>query len=71
MCVGGRTAVGGAAQVKSTTPTSGAADRMYIGYIGEMLAFTRTLTAAEEEQILAYLKRKWFNSSVTVPEETE
>ena len=71
VCVGGRTAVGGAAQVKSTTPTSGAADRMYIGYIGEMLAFTRTLTADEEAQILAYLKRKWFNSTVAVPEETE
>ena len=71
VCVGGRTAVGGAAQVKSATPTSGAADRMYIGYIGEMLAFTRTLTADEEAKILAYLKRKWFNSSVAVPEETE
>ena len=71
VCVGGRTAVGGAAQVKSATPTSGAADRMYIGYIGEMLAFTRTLTADEEAKILAYLKRKWFNSTVAVPEETE
>lgn len=71
VCVGGRTAVGGAAQVKSATPTSGADDRMYIGYIGEMLAFTRTLSADEENQVLAYLKRKWFNSTAAVPEETE
>ena len=71
VCLGGRTTTAGAAQVSNTTPTSGGADRMYIGYIGEMLAFTRTLTADEEAQILAYLKRKWFNSTVAVPEETE
>ena len=71
VCVGGRTADGGGPQVWSSSAWSGSQDRMYIGYIGEMLAFTRTLTAAEEEQILAYLKRKWFNSSVTVSEETE
>ena len=71
VCVGGRTTTGGAAQVTSTTPTVGSSDRMYVGHIGEMLAFTRKLTADEEDQILAYLKRKWFNSSVAVPEETE
>ena len=71
VCVGGRTTTGGAAQVTSTTPTVGSSDRMYVGHIGEMLAFTRKLTADEEAQILAYLKRKWFNSSVAVPEETE
>ena len=71
VCVGGRTTMGGAAQVTSTTPTVGSSDRMYVGHIGEMLAFTRKLTADEEAQILAYLKRKWFNSSVAVPEETE
>jgi len=71
VCVGGRTTTGGAAQVTSTTPAVGSSDRMYVGHIGEMLAFTRKLTAGEEAQILAYLKRKWFNSSVAVPEETE
>ncbi|MBQ6338230.1 MAG: hypothetical protein IJI36_03710 [Kiritimatiellae bacterium] len=71
VCVGGRTTVGGGPQVWSSSPWVGSQDRMYIGYIGEMLAFTRTLSADEEEQILAYLKRKWFNSTVAVPEETE
>ena len=71
VCVGGRTTVGGGPQVWSSSPWVGSQDRMYIGYIGEMLAFTRTLTADEEAQILAYLKRKWFNSTVTVSEETE
>ncbi|MBR1588402.1 MAG: hypothetical protein IJ658_08780 [Kiritimatiellae bacterium] len=71
VCLGGRTTTAGAAQVSNTTPTSGGADRMYIGHIGEMLAFTRTLTADEEAQILAYLKRKWFNSTVAVSDETE
>ena len=71
VCVGGRTTKDGAAQVTGTTPTVGSSDRMYVGHIGEMLAFTRKLTADEEAQILAYLKRKWFNSSVAVPEETE
>ena len=58
VCVGGRTTTGGAAQVTGTTPTVGSSDRMYVGHIGEMLAFTRKLTADEEAQILAYLKRK-------------
>ena len=71
VCVGGRTCKNGGPQVWSDSPWSGGPDRMYIGYIGEMLAFTRTLTAAEEEQILAYLKRKWFNSSVEVTKEAE
>ena len=71
VCVGGRTTKNGGPQVWSSSPWVGSQDRMYIGYIGEMLAFTRTLTAAEEEQILAYLKRKWFNSTVAVSEETE
>ena len=71
VCLGGRTTTAGAAQVSNTTPTSGGSDRMYIGHVGEMLAFTRTLTADEEVRILAYLKRKWFNSTVAVPEETE
>jgi hypothetical protein len=73
VCVGGRTTTGGAAQVTSTStePAVGSSDRMYVGHIGEMLAFTRKLTADEEAQILAYLKRKWFNSSVAVPAETE
>ena len=71
VCVGGRTTTGGAAQVTGTTPSVGSSDRMYVGHIGEMLAFTRKLTADEEAQILAYLKRKWFNSSVAVSEETE
>ena len=71
VCVGGRTTTGGAAQVTSTTPTFAASDRMYIGHIGEMLAFTRTLTEDEEALVLAYLKRKWFNSSVAVSGDTE
>ena len=73
VCLGGRTTKDGAAQVSSSSsePSVGTQDRMYIGHIGEMLAFTRKLTTDEETQILAYLKRKWFNSSVEVPEETE
>ncbi|MBR0506024.1 MAG: hypothetical protein IJJ84_11520, partial [Kiritimatiellae bacterium] len=71
VCLGGRTTKGGGPEVWSDTPWVGSRDRMFVGYIGEMLAFTRTLTADEEAQILAYLKRKWFNSSVAVPEETE
>ena len=71
VCVGGRTTTGGAAQVTSTMPTFNASDRMYIGHIGEMLAFTRMLTTDEEALVLAYLKRKWFNSSATMPQETE
>ena len=73
VCVGGRTTTGGAAQVtsSSTEPAVGSSDRMYVGHIGEMLAFTRKLTSDEEAQILAYLKRKWFNSSVVVSAETE
>ena len=71
VCLGGRTTTGGGPEVWSSTPWVGSRDRMYVGYIGEMLAFTRELTADEEALILTYLKRKWFNSSAAMPQETE
>ncbi len=40
--------------------TTGSENRMYIGHIGELLVFTRALTADEQAIVQAYLKRKWF-----------
>ena len=69
VCLGGRTTKDGGAQVWSSAASDGGVDRMYVGRIGEMLAFTRKLTAAEEKAVMTYLKRKWFNSSAALDED--
>lgn len=56
VCVGARTR-------KGLHQVFGAGDtrnRSYIGQIGEVLVFSRELSAAETATIYAYLKKKWF-----------
>lgn len=61
MCLGGRLRKG-APQVSASDPTS---NRMLIGQIGEVLAFSRTLTAAEQATVIAYLQNKWLTARTT------
>ncbi len=58
VCVGGRLRLG----VPQIWGADSTLNRMYIGQIGEVLVFSRELTAEEEATILTYLKKKWFNA---------
>ncbi len=42
----------------------GGGDRMFNGYLGEMIVFTRPLAAGEIEYVKAYLRNKWFGAEV-------
>ncbi len=55
-CVGGRLNAGR----MQISGKDHAGNRMYIGQIGEVLVFSRTLTADEVARVEAYLKAKWF-----------
>ena len=56
VCLGGRLRKG----VPQVWTVGNGNNRMYIGQIGEVLVFTRRLTAAETAEIYAYLEKKWF-----------
>lgn len=40
-------------------------NRTFHGHLGELIVFTRTLSAAERAAVSAYLKAKWLGSTVT------
>lgn len=60
VALGGRLDAAGRCQYFGSTSGS---NRMYIGYIGELLVFTRVLSADEQALVRAYLKRKWFGDT--------
>ena len=62
VALGGRLTKNGGVQY---TSDGHANNRMFIGDVGEFIAFTRTLTEAERNAVVAYLKRKWLGSAVT------
>lgn len=45
--------------------TNGEWDQMFIGQIGELLIYSRSLSSDEIAQIEAYLQRKWFGSETS------
>lgn len=56
VCIGGRMRKG----VPQIWGAGNSNNRQYIGQIGELLVFTRELTAAETAKVYAYLEKKWF-----------
>ena len=63
--LGGR--LKGAGQLQFATVPTDTDNRMFIGYIGELIVFTRALSAMESARVAAYLKRKWFASAIEMP----
>ncbi len=66
VAIGGRLTTGGAPQVKGTAVdaygyATNDGNRMFVGQLGEVLVFTRSLSEAEVEAIEGYLRHKWFN----------
>lgn len=68
VCVGGRLDPGAEAIVHSTAVgkdgfTVDGNNRMFIGRVGELVVFSRTLTDDERAAVSAYLKSKWLGSA--------
>lgn len=61
VCVGGRLRMG-----RPQIFPDSAANRMYIGEIGEVLVFSRMLTEAERTAIETYLRNKWMDAGLDV-----
>ena len=58
--VGGRMGAGNTAQYDGVGKSS---NRMYDGYVGELLVWSRKLTDDEKAKVTAYIKDKWFGVS--------
>lgn len=63
LCLGGRMG-NGSATVPQWYGMNSGNNRMYKGLVGEVLVFSRTLSAREIGMVEAYLHAKWFGSEV-------